>query len=373
MPAQYDVAVIGGGPAGLATAIEARRRGLRTAVLDGRQPPIDKACGEGLMPDAIERLRRLGVAIAPGGRALFRGIEFSDDCNCASARFPSGEGWGVRRTTLQALLAEGAKEAGVDLLWNTPVRALEGHQVICRDFTVEARWIIGADGLQSQVRRWASLNRYLFNRERVALRQHFAIAPSSPYVQVLWAEAGQCYITPVGATEISVAVITKKSGGDYRNLLSCFPPLEERLPASAATSSVRGSLTASRRLRRVCSGHIGLVGDASGSVDAITGEGICIALEQAEAIAESIRAGDLEQYNRRHPAIMRRARLMAAVLSTMNKHHHLRRKILAGLAQDSQLFERMLSFHLGASGLRSVGLLASVRLGTRLLGLRWAV
>ena len=58
-----DVFVIGGGPAGLAAAIAARHRGFRVVVADGVKPPIDKACGEVLMPDAITALDRLGVAI----------------------------------------------------------------------------------------------------------------------------------------------------------------------------------------------------------------------------------------------------------------------------------------------------------------------
>src|SRR3954470_17285027 len=331
MPARYDVAVIGGGPAGLATAIEVAGRGLRTLVLDGRQPPIDKACGEGLLPDVIERLRRMGVTIGVSERGLFRGIEFSDDRSRVSGSFPTGEGWGVRRTTLQRLLAERAEERGADLLWNTPVRAIDGHQVICRNLTVEARWIVGADGLHSQVRRWTGLDRYLWNRERVAFRQHFGVRPPSEYVQVIWAEAGQCYITPVGERETSVAVITGRRHAEYRELLSCFPSLKDCLPASAATTRIRGCLTASRRLRRVSTEYAGLVGDASGSVDAITGEGICIALQQAEAVAEAICAGDLRLYARKHVAIMRRPALMAAVLSALGSRHHLRSKILSGL------------------------------------------
>jgi 2-polyprenyl-6-methoxyphenol hydroxylase-like FAD-dependent oxidoreductase len=67
-----DVLVIGGGPAGLAAAIAARRKGFSVAVVDAAVPPIDKACGEGLMPDALSALAELGIQFLPGLNALPR-------------------------------------------------------------------------------------------------------------------------------------------------------------------------------------------------------------------------------------------------------------------------------------------------------------
>jgi len=60
-----DVVVVGGGPAGLAAAIAARLQGLRVVVLEAAHPPIDKVCGEGIMPEALAALRRLGVHLTP--------------------------------------------------------------------------------------------------------------------------------------------------------------------------------------------------------------------------------------------------------------------------------------------------------------------
>ena len=73
-PNSVDVFVAGGGPAGLATAIAARRHGLSVLVADGAVPSIDKACGEGLMPDGVEALRKLGIAIPEREAQPFRGI-----------------------------------------------------------------------------------------------------------------------------------------------------------------------------------------------------------------------------------------------------------------------------------------------------------
>ncbi|MGB6361235.1 MAG: FAD-dependent oxidoreductase, partial [Thermoanaerobaculia bacterium] len=71
-PRASDVVVVGGGPAGLATAIAARDLGLAVTVLERRQPPIDKACGEGLMPDGVRRLAALGVRLEPERARPFR-------------------------------------------------------------------------------------------------------------------------------------------------------------------------------------------------------------------------------------------------------------------------------------------------------------
>lgn len=74
---QTDIFVVGGGPAGLAAAIAARLKGFDVVVADAAEPPIDKACGEGLMPDSLDALLRLGVAIDPEQSFAFAGSVFS--------------------------------------------------------------------------------------------------------------------------------------------------------------------------------------------------------------------------------------------------------------------------------------------------------
>ena len=104
-----DVFVIGGGPAGLAAAIAARQRGMHVTVADGAEPPIDKACGEGLMPDGLAALERLGIHPSMSEGYPFVGIRFLRSTLSADASFPNGgRGLSVRRTTLYRIMAERA-------------------------------------------------------------------------------------------------------------------------------------------------------------------------------------------------------------------------------------------------------------------------
>ena len=115
-----DVFVIGGGPAGLAMAIAARQRGLRVMVADGKQPPIDKACGEGLMPDGLAALERLGLQLPLREAYPFRGIRFCSRALSADALFPAGScGLAARRTILHRRHDRTRRQVGTDLLWGT--------------------------------------------------------------------------------------------------------------------------------------------------------------------------------------------------------------------------------------------------------------
>ena len=108
-----DLIVAGGGPVGLMTAVLARLSGLDVAVVEQRSGPIDKACGEGLMPDALSRLRAVGVD--PIGQD-FHGIRYISKGRVAQARFRSGPGRGVRRLALHTALLERSQELGVEMI-----------------------------------------------------------------------------------------------------------------------------------------------------------------------------------------------------------------------------------------------------------------
>src|SRR5687768_3951329 len=119
--ASTDIFVIGGGPAGLAVAIAARKRGFDVTVADCARPPIDKACGEGIMPDGVAAARDLGIHLEDAGAEPFRGIRFCEEGESVAASFPTGRGLGIRRTALHRLMVDRAAGAGVRMIWGQPI------------------------------------------------------------------------------------------------------------------------------------------------------------------------------------------------------------------------------------------------------------
>ncbi len=376
MPEVAQVLVVGGGPAGLATAIAARQAGLgRVLVLDGRRPPIDKACGEGLMPDGLERLKGLGVPTDRLGGASFRGIRYLEDGAVAEGRFPRGAGLGLRRTALHEALVKRAEEAGVELEWGVKVTGLgtagRSGEVETDRGPRSARWVVAADGLHSRLRSWAGLERPAapgLARRRFGVRRHFRLAPWADVVEVYWANGAEAYVTPVASDEVGVALLWSGGTARFDELLARFPALAARLDGALAASRDRGAGPLLQRVRRVTQGQLALVGDASGYVDAITGEGLSLAFHQAQALAEALAAGDLRAYERAHRRIARLPDGMTRLMLAIERRPRLRRRVIRALAAEPALFSRLLAVHTRALPLRGLGLPNVLRLAWRLAG-----
>jgi flavin-dependent dehydrogenase len=349
MGQETDVFIVGGGPAGLAAAIAARQRGFRVIVADGAKPPITKACGEGLLPDALAALVGLGVELREMDGCELRGIRFEDERSSVSARFPDGHGLGVRREMLHQRMMERARDAGVTLLWNTPVTGLHQDGVLAGENKIQARWVIGADGSRSRMRRWSGLESYVVERTRFAFRLHYRLRPWSDFTEIYWGEQAQAYVTPVGAHEICVVLISNDPNVRFGETLRRFPELLRRLDGAPHASSARGAATTMSRLKSVYRGNVALIGDASGSVDAITGEGLALSFRQATALAGALAGNELEGYQKAHRRLFRRPRLMGNLLLLLDRRSRLRQRSMRALEAAPQLFERMLGYHLGES------------------------
>ena len=371
-PGSTDVFVIGGGPAGLAAAIAARRRGFRVLLADHSLPPIDKACGEGIMPDGVAAARALGIDLTASGAQPFRGIRFCSGAEagvgaCAvEAEFPRGFGLGLRRTALHRLMVEHALDAGVQLEWGLRVTGIREDGVEVDGRLTPARWIIGADGCHSTVRRWAGLEASDRDSQRFGFRRHYRVAPWTDFMEIHWGDGCQLYVTPVSREEICVVSITRNSRLRLDDTLPQFPEVARRLAGPASLE--RGGVSASRRLQAVYRGRVALVGDASGSVDAITGEGLCLLFQQAAALSGALERNDLSLYQAEHRLIGRRPEWMAGIMLLLDRRTRLRRRALGAMASRPRLFARMLAMHLGELS-RLDGLTTGLAFGWHMLTL----
>jgi menaquinone-9 beta-reductase len=288
-----DVVIAGGGPVGLVLALELHARGLTALVLDPRSGEVDKACGEGLMPGALDALARLGVD--PPGHAI-RGIQYGDARGVVAHRYRSREGRGVRRTALSACLRDKAQSSGIEMRTG---RVLEWDarpdSLVVND--VRARWLVGADGLHSRVRAGAGLEHAATGMKRFGMRRHYRISPWSDLVEVTYGPDWELYVTPVDADTVGVAVLGGK-GVTLDRAIAEHPPLRDRLVGAPVASELRGAGGLRQRTLKRTSGRVALVGDASGYVDAITGEGMRVGFAQAEVLAGCLARDDLPAYER---------------------------------------------------------------------------
>lgn len=340
-----DVFVVGGGPAGLAVGIAAAQRGLSVTVVDSARPPIDKACGEGIMPDGLLALRTLGVDLTELAAASFEGIRFVDAAGEVNARFPQGSGFGMRRSALHTVLAEKAESVGVRLAWGMRVEAVRQGEVVAGGETLRSRFVVCADGENSSLRQKAGLGAGKVYRRRYGFRNHYQVPPWSPFVEVHWANCGQIYVTPVGANDLCVVFITADQHLRLDDALPFFPELRQRLAGQAPSDRSIGGISVTRKLKAVTAGRIALIGDASGSADAITGDGLSLAFQQATVLADAMCSGDLREYQKQHRKISTMPRNMGELMLVMNDHPWVRKRIFRGFAQSPQIFQKLLAMH----------------------------
>jgi flavin-dependent dehydrogenase len=343
---EMHVAVFGGGPAGLAAALALRQRGFGVALYDAQHPPIDKACGEGLMPEAVRLLRGFGVTLDERDGASFVGVSFHNAHASAYATFNGDRGLGVRRTHLQEEMARRAAEMGVALHWGAVVQALAGGGFASAGARISADFFVIADGLRSTLAPAAGFRERRCHSTRYASRQQFQRAPWIDLVEVHWGREEQLYVTPLGPDEIGIALLTSRRGRRLWDALPDFPAIARRIAGAPPTSSVRGAVTQIRSRRQVICGNVAVVGDASASVDALTGEGLLSAFRQANALADALAAGEPTRYVAAHRRMAKTSQCMARLLLLLNRYPGLERRFVAQMAKRPENFAALLRLHL---------------------------
>jgi menaquinone-9 beta-reductase len=363
---KVDVVVVGGGPAGLASAIEVSRRGLSVIVIERQGPTPDKACGEGLMPTGWRALDALGAAalLPPEAKTPFCGIRYlQENGTILTGRFRHGQGVAIRRLALSAGLEAAARQQGVEVRHNVAARdvRIDADRISLKaDEAIEARFLVAADGLASPLRKQAGLDGPVATTRRFGLRQHFQNVKTSEFVDVHWCPDAEAYVTPLSGDRCGVAFLFdagRLEKPTFELLLSRFPVLQEQLARATPDSELRGSGPLRRHVRGAVSGRLILVGDAAGYVDAITGEGLSLAFEGARALGGALKAcvdtsnlSELAHYERAHARLFRRYMLTAGGLVMLARHPRIRRALFNLCGVVPGLFEGALQLVSGSAG-----------------------
>jgi flavin-dependent dehydrogenase len=358
-----DAVVVGAGPAGLAFAAFAAGAGLDVVVLERREGPLDKACGEGILPAGVRALEPLGVLarVPAPDRARLRAIRWIDAAaGEARLALPPPGGVAVRRTALSAALLARAREAGAEVIQGAAVvrhrREPEGIVVEGPFGEARARVLVAADGLNSPTRRREGLALPRPGPARYGIRRHFAVEPWSEDVEVHFGEGAEAYVWPAGPASVGVALLyAPGAAGDTRRLLERFPAVARRVGGAAEASEARGAGPLAQGARARVADRLVLLGDAAGYVDAITGEGLSIAFGCARDLAALLpgalaKGGGPEALRPYERAWRRRFLPYAAwtrTLLALSRRPVLRRRVLALAAARPGPFERVVAAAVG--------------------------
>lgn len=369
-----DVLVVGGSVAGSAVAAGLAQQGFTVTVLEKAAFPRDKPCGEGVMPGGADALQRLGVAEelkARGARPL-TGIVYHQGKDVAVGRFPNGRtGLCVRRLELDAVMAGLSKRAGATRLEDSDVLGVSRDGGLWRVRTAQGehrgRLLVGADGRGSTVRRQVGLDGGHHGTNRYGVRQHFKLKnpPTDGLVHVHLRGDHEVYVTPSAPDCINVALLLGKSrsrmlkgdlGGAFLRTVTAVDEMATLLDGAEPASEV----LACGPLRVTPKGvHVDgalLVGDASGYVDAITGEGVSLALQQAavavDVLSTALRTGrssaaDLAPYARAHHRLKFTHAMMTELVLYGAAHPMLMGRVVRALRRSPSLFEGMLGVNDG--------------------------
>lgn len=294
------VVIVGGGPVGLMTAIQLHHQGIESVVLEKRSYPVDKVCGEGVMPLGSQILKDLGLLSKFKAEyfTFFSGIEyFENNKKTQTFEFNDRKGMAIRRVELSRVLREECRERRIEVLENTEYLSHEKttNEVLVTyaqngvEQRIKCLKLIAADGIHSSVLKDLKINTKKQSYRRMGLRWHVSCKPWSKYVQVYWGHGVEAYVTPVGPSQIEIALLyfpQLHKGEKVEDLMNYFPFLQNKIKDLKLVSSVKGYGPFPRESEMNPHPYVHFVGDSFAFIDGITGDGISFGFLQAYLLAQ---------------------------------------------------------------------------------------
>ena len=375
--AQFDGIVVGAGVAGSTTAALLAQQGFRILLVEKATFPREKVCGEGLMPAGADILHKLGLLsqLRAQRAKAFSGISFYLSPNrCLELNFgeiaQTARGWVVPRMVLDESLARfAAQQPGLQLC--EAFQVLSAHtgpkQVEITGLyqgklqTHRARLLIGADGIRSRFHNGFGIHRLKRRARRFALRASYdQLQGNGDLVEVHCCEAGEAYVAPMdnGAARITLLLFgsaQRKRGAPLSDLyfekLSLFPRVVQRLKSPYPQGPVQSTGAVSLEVSRCHGQRLLLVGDAAGAVDPVTGQGMTVALKDAQLACQVLKERlhedrlseqDLGEYTRVRNGYFRPSFRLAQMLLCAVQHPFLGRQTLKTLSRSPILRQKIL-------------------------------
>ncbi|MEU3744698.1 MULTISPECIES: NAD(P)/FAD-dependent oxidoreductase [Streptomyces] len=380
----YDVVISGAGLAGSAAAILLARRGVRVALLERRSDPgaYKVLCTHSLTANAHPVLEELGLvpALEKAGAVRNEARWYTRwgwiHPKPAPAGPPLPYGYNVRRSTLDPLIRSRAAETpGVDLLLGHQVTGLTreaGRTVGVRASTpqgereIRARLVVGADGRDSPVAKFADVPTREYENTRFGYLAHFRDLPLRDGIAHTWfLEPDMAYAFPNDGGVTVVAVVPDKKwlpafrADLERSFLDFVRDLPDAPPIDSAerVTKIIGTVDYPLRSRRPTAPGLALVGDAALTSDPLWGVGCGWALETAKWLTEAVApavtgAGDLDRalaaYGRGHRRRLTGHQKLAVDFAKARPFNPVERLIFSAAVRDDSLARHM---HLFASRL----------------------
>ncbi len=291
------VAVIGGGPVGLVTALYLEKQGYSVDLYEKGKWPRDKTCGQGLMPSGIKILKKLGINFKTDLESRpFNGISYHDGPLSLMGSLPK-KGFGIERKILSQKIIDKIREkSNINLYPNTTITETSNNYDMFR-IKVDGEhrnydYAFACDGLNSTLRKTHHNRLVRKGPWRMGAREHFLQAPWSDKVEVYWSEKVEAYVTPVSNTKVEIAFLWFEEalpcGDSLRDTLwKSFPELKEKIHFNKSQGDFRGYGPFSTRSKDIKVGRLFFLGDAYCFLDGITGEGLSLGFKGAQIVANN--------------------------------------------------------------------------------------